>query len=175
MPGSGLTAAVFLALLHSHAVTAFVFGMAGVALQPVVGDFMLLALGQQRGPQIRVQGGGFVSLLPAAGAQPLAQPFCRLSMTYLLSLYRSMAHGSLSWRSASSRAVISMRLLVVLASPPESSFSYTFCAVRNRRIAPQRPGRGCRCRHHRYKFQYASCVVLRILVYNTTIIASRAS
>ena len=40
---------------------------------------------------------------------------------------------------------------------------------------PSRPGRGYRCRHHRYKFQYASCVVLRILVYNTTIIASRAS
>ena len=44
--------------------------MAGVALQPVVGDFMLLALGQQRGPQIRVQGGGFVCFLPAAGAPP---------------------------------------------------------------------------------------------------------
>ena len=44
--------------------------MAGVALQPVVGDFMLLALGQQRGPQIRVQGGGFVCFLPAAGTPP---------------------------------------------------------------------------------------------------------
>ena len=103
---------------------------------------MLLALGQQRGPQIRVQGGGFVSFLPAAGAPPPGPAFLQLSMTYLLSLYRSMAQGSLSWRSASSRAVISMRLLVVLASPPESSFSYTFCAVRNRRIAPQPPGPG---------------------------------
>ena len=38
--------------------------------------------------------------------------------------------------------LLAMRLLVVLASPPESSFSYTFCAVRNRRIAPQPPGPG---------------------------------
>ena len=48
--GSGLTPAVFFALLHGHPVAALVFGVACVALQPVVGDLMLFALGQQRGP-----------------------------------------------------------------------------------------------------------------------------
>ena len=54
-----------------------------------------------------------------------------------------MSQGSLSWRSASSRPVSSMRLLVVEASPPLISFSNTLPAgVRNRRIAPQPPGPG---------------------------------
>ena len=53
-----------------------------------------------------------------------------------------MSQGSFSWRRASSRLVSSMRLLVVSASPPESSFSNTLLAVRNRKIAPQPPGPG---------------------------------
>ena len=142
MPRSGLTPAVFLALLHSHAVTAFVFGMAGVALQPVVGDFMLLALGQQRGPQIRVQGGGFVCFLPAAGAPPPGPALLQAVDDVLAVAVQVNGAGLLELAQRLQRAVISMRLLVVLASPPESSFSYTFCAVRNRRIAPQPPGPG---------------------------------
>ena len=44
-----------------------------MAFQPVVGDLVLLALGQQRGPQVGVQGGGLVSFFPAA-CPPAACP-----------------------------------------------------------------------------------------------------
>ena len=59
-------------------------------------------------------------------------------MTYLLSEYSSTTHGSFKSASARSTAVISMRLFVVLASPPEISFSTPF----HSRIAPQPPGPG---------------------------------
>ena len=42
-----------------------------MALQPVVGDLMLFALGQQRSPQVRVQSRGFVGLFPPACAPAL--------------------------------------------------------------------------------------------------------
>ena len=44
-------------------------------------------------------------------------------MTYWLSEHSRTSQGSLSWRSASMKAVSSIRLLVVEASPPLSSFS----------------------------------------------------
>ena len=50
MPGGRRT----FALLHGHAVAALVFGVAGVAFQPVVGNLVLFAFFQKRGPTVRV-------------------------------------------------------------------------------------------------------------------------
>ena len=57
---------------------------------------------------------------------------------YWLSVWRSTGHGRLSASSAAIAAISSMRLLVVCASPPFSSFSWSPKA----RIAPQPPGPG---------------------------------
>ena len=70
--------------------------------------------------------------------QPLAQPFSRASMTYLLSEYSSTAQGSFRASRAVITPVSSMRLLVVWASPPESSFLWGPYI----KIAPQPPGPG---------------------------------
>ena len=59
-------------------------------------------------------------------------------MTYLESEYSSTTQGSFRISSASMTAVSSMRLLVVSAAPPDSSFSVSLY----RRMAPQPPGPG---------------------------------
>ena len=46
-----------------------------MAFQPVVGNLVLFAFFQKRGPQVRVQGGGLVGFFPAAGAPPLGPAF----------------------------------------------------------------------------------------------------
>src|ERR1700728_4411747 len=74
------------------------------------------------------------------------QPFCfHLLMydmmplrKYWLSVCRSTRHGFFSASSAEIAAISSMRLLVVLSSPPLSSFSRS----PNVRMAPQPPGPG---------------------------------
>ena len=59
-------------------------------------------------------------------------------MTYLESEYSSTTQGSFSADSAAMTPVSSMRLLVVWASPPESSFlNFPYW-----RMAPQPPGPG---------------------------------
>ena len=70
--------------------------------------------------------------------QPLAQPFSRPSMTYLESDHRSTVQGSFKRDRASITAVSSIRLLVVSASPPESSRLW----VPYIRMAPHPPGPG---------------------------------
>ena len=82
---------------------------------------------------------GFLSLLTQPFfCQPYTQPLLSASMTYLESEYSSTSHGSFKRRRASMTAVSSMRLLVVCASPPESSRS---CAP-YLSTAPQPPGPG---------------------------------
>ena len=70
--------------------------------------------------------------------QPLAQPLLSPSMTYLLSDHSSTTQGSRRASRAVMTAVSSMRLLVVWASPPESSF---LCSPYIK-MAPQPPGPG---------------------------------
>jgi hypothetical protein len=65
--------------------------------------------------------------------QPMTPP-----RTYCESVYKSTALGPFSAESASIAAVSSMRLFVVAASPPFSSFSWPS----HMRIAPQPPGPG---------------------------------
>ena len=69
--------------------------------------------------------------------QPWIQPVMPWR-TYWLSVVRSTTHGFFSASSAEIAAISSMRLLVVWASPPFSSFSLS----PNFRIAPQPPGPG---------------------------------
>ena len=80
---------------------------------------------------------GYARRQPLA-LQPRAQPRESASMTYLESEYRETSQGSLSCSRARITAVSSIRLFVVFASPPESSFSIP----RYSRIAPQPPGPG---------------------------------
>ena len=101
-----------LALGDRKLVAAFVLRVACVAFDPDVGE---LVAGFRAGePSDFFQPRRF---------QPLAQPFSSPLMTYWLSEHSRTSQGSLSWRSASMKAVSSIRLLVVEASPPLSSFS----------------------------------------------------
>ena len=59
-------------------------------------------------------------------------------MTYLESEYSSTMQGSFRACSPRITAVSSIRLLVVLASPPDISFSWPMYS----RMAPQPPGPG---------------------------------
>ena len=70
--------------------------------------------------------------------QPYTQPLDRASMTYLESEYSSTTQGSFRQDRARMTPVSSMRLLVVSAAPPDSSFSTPF----HSRMAPQPPGPG---------------------------------
>ena len=108
---------IFLAFRHRHLIAAVVIGVLRVALDPVGADGVGVTQIQQALPQIRVQGG----FLQPRARQPLAQPFSRASMTYLESDHSSTWQGSFKSSRAEITAVSSMRLLVVLAWPPEIS------------------------------------------------------
>ncbi|MNY44320.1 hypothetical protein D3C86_1793370 [compost metagenome] len=60
-------------------------------------------------------------------------------MTYLLSVCRSTRQGRFRASSAAMAAISSMRLLVVLGSPPHNSFSWPAPVCK---MAPQPPGPG---------------------------------
>lgn len=83
-------------------------------------------------------GRGCCRFSPAFFCQPYTQPFVTASTRYLLSLVSVTRQGCFRALSPSMAASSSMRLLVVIGSPPESSFS---CPL-YRRIAPQPPGPG---------------------------------
>ena len=69
--------------------------------------------------------------------QPWIQPVTP-PRTYCESVWRSTSLDCFSASSAMMAAVSSIRLLVVAAAPPDSSFSWP----RPRRMAPQPPGPG---------------------------------
>ena len=109
-----------------------------MALDPVEVDFVIIAQVQQPAPQVGIKGGFLSALTQPLARQPLAQPFSRASMTYLESDQSSTIQGSRSASKAAMTPVSSIRLLVVWASPPESSFLNDPYI----KIAPQPPGPG---------------------------------
>ena len=70
--------------------------------------------------------------------QPYTHPLVTASTRYLLSLVRMTRQGCFRALKPSMAASSSMRLLVVIGSPPESSFSIPLY----RKTAPQPPGPG---------------------------------
>ena len=120
--------------------------MAGVAFDPAPFHMqMAVAFRVQLLPQIgvfhRLLGRGF----PAARL-PAVYPFGNAFCTYWESVYTTTLHGRFKVARPLITASSSMRLLVVLASPPHNSFSLPL----KRNSAPQPPGPGLPCRRRRY-------------------------
>ena len=78
----------------------------------------------KKGRLMSAKSAGFLSALRHPfTCQPLAHPFVMASETYLESVVMVTWQGSFKQERASITPVSSMRLLVVLASAPESTFS----------------------------------------------------
>jgi hypothetical protein len=112
--------------------------VAGMALDPVPGNLVAFDRLVQRLPQLGVLHRLLVGGLPAVPLPAVNPAGDAVLHIFAESVCISTSHGSFSAFSASIAAISSMRLLVVSASPPDSSLRVPL----KRRIAPQPPGPG---------------------------------